>query len=336
MQDNASGNSGRSATQETGPSATATPSADGPDAAESGQDRLEETGQDRPRTGQAHPRTGKTGQAEPEPSQAPARRREGYRRRRLVTYIAGGVLGIGIGIGVGEAVKILGSSGSASASSVIPSPPRANAKFVEDDNGTGADNQQNILNSIAPGLVHIVSSHGASVGLGLVLTRSGIVLTSNKILQGAGPVTVRVVLSGRAFTAKVIGSDAAEDLALLQIEGGSGFGTVAIGSSQDFTVGSMVTSVGSRGATKSFTIYIGNVTSLNGTATVGGRRLPGLLQTTSQALAGQEIGGPMVNLSGQVVGVNVAEAGNSLHSIGFAIPINKALAVAKLIDAKHS
>jgi S1-C subfamily serine protease len=320
MQDNASGNSGRSATDEIGPGAAATPSADGPDAAESGQVRLETE------TGQTHPR----------PGQAPPKRRGGYRRRRLVTYIAGGVLGIGIGLGVGGAVKILGSSGSASASSVIPSPPRANDKFVEDDNGTGPDNQQNILTATAPGLVHIVSSHGASVGLGLVLTPSGIVLTSNHILQGAAPVTARVVLSGRAFTAKVVGSDAAEDLALLQIEGGSGFRTVAIGNSQDFPVGSTVTSVGSRGSTKTFTLYLGNVTTLNGTAPVGGRRLAGLLQTTSQALAGQEIGGPLVNLSGQVIGVNVAEAGNSLHSTGFAIPVNKALAVAKLIDAQHS
>jgi S1-C subfamily serine protease len=326
MQDNASGNGGRSATEQIGteqigteqigPAGAATPGAGASDAAESGQ---------------AQPNTGR---ARPRPGPGPAKRR-GYGRRSVVAYVAAGALGIGIGFGIAGLVRVLSPS-SASASSVIPSPPAANHKFVEDDNGTGQDNQENILQDTAPGLVHIVSSAGASVGLGLVLTPSGIVLTSDQTLQGAGRVTVRVVLSGRAFTAKVVGSDSAEDLALLQIEGGSGFTPTAIGTSRDLAVGDEITSVGSAGKTKTFTLYLGNVTSLNATAAVGGRRMAGLLQTTSHVVGSQEIGGPLVNLSGQVVGIDVAGTESGLHSTGFAIPVNEALAVAKQIDAKHS
>jgi S1-C subfamily serine protease len=50
----------------------------------------------------------------------------------------------------------------------------------------------------------------------------------------------------------------------------------------------------------------------------------------------QEIGGPLVNLSGQVVGIDVAGAGGGLHSAELAIPVNQALAVAKRIDAQNS
>jgi S1-C subfamily serine protease len=84
------------------------------------------------------------------------------------------------------------------------------------------------------------------------------------------------------------------------------------------------------------TLHTGSVTSLNSAATIDGTRLTGLLQTTSQVLPGEEVGGPVVNLSGQAVGIDVAGAGSGLHNIGFAVPIDKALAVASQIDAKHS
>jgi S1-C subfamily serine protease len=253
-----------------------------------------------------------------------------------VAWVVGSALGIAIGLGIGAVVQVITSSNSAGVSSAIPSPPPANKQFVEDEEGTGADNQANILEATAPGLVHIVSPAGSSLGLGVVLTSSGIVATSAQILQGAGAVTVRVVLSGKSFTAQVVGTDAAEDLSLLQIKGGSGFKTIAIGTAQDFPVGSVVTAVGSSGTANTVTLHAGDVTSLNSAAIIDGRRLTGLLQTTSQVLPGEEVGGPVVNLSGQAVGIDVAGAGSGLHNIGFAIPIDQALAVASQIDAKHS
>ena len=325
MRNNAVGNSGQAPPEELGRSA------DGHDDAESSEARRPSVqappgtpAQPRPKSGQAPPR------------RPPRPRVKARGRRRLVAWAVGITVGLVIGLGIGVLAEVISSSNSAGSPSAIPSPPQANKQFVEDEEGTGADNQANILAATAPGLVHIVSSSGFSLGLGVVLTRSGLVATSAQILQGARAVTVRAVLSGKSYTAQVVGSDAAKDLSLLQIKGGSGFKTIAIGTAQKLPVGSVVTAVGSSGITKTVTLYTGNVTSLSSPATIGGRRLTGLLQTTSQVLPGEEVGGPVVNLSGQAVGIDVAGAGSGLHHIGFAIPIDQALAVASQIDAKHS
>ena len=130
---------------------------------------------------------------------------------------------------------------------------------------------------------------------------------------------MRVVLSGRSFPARLVGTDSSYDLALLQIVGGPAFRPIAVGNSRDLSQGAAVTAVGSSGLTRTFTLNIGNLTSRAGAVAAGGQLL-----------------GPLVNLSGQVVGINVAGAGSGLHHTGFAVPMNEALAVAKQIQATHS
>jgi S1-C subfamily serine protease len=261
----------------------------------------------------------------------------GWWRRRSRLAMGVGAAAAAVGLALAAFVAAGGLSGSAQASSAIPSPPRANKMFVEDDNGTGADNQANIVQSAAPGMVHIMSAAGATVGAGMVLTPSGLVLTTDHILGGARHASVRTVLAGRRFSARVLGADSAEDLALLQIEGGSApFKTVAIGNSRDFAVGAAVTAVGSSGVINSIALDLGNLASLHGTATVRGKRLTGLLESSLQSLPSEETGGPLVNLSGQAIGITVTGAGSGLPYTGFAVPINEALAVAKSIQASHS
>jgi hypothetical protein len=116
---------------------------DGP-AAESGTLPLDETGADQAVT------DGTTGPAAP--------RSGGLRQGRR--------LALGIGAAASAVLVAFaaagGLSGPADASSVIPSPPRENKVFVEDDDGTGADSQANILSSAAPGLVHILAAPATS------------------------------------------------------------------------------------------------------------------------------------------------------------------------------
>ena len=102
-----------------------------------------------------------------------------------------------------------------------------NDAFIEDDDGTGQDNQANILASTALGMVHVLSG-GTSVGIGLVLTESGKVLTTYQPAAGAANLAAEYVFSRETFKAKVIGTDPAAGLALLQLEGGNGrpFSTV--------------------------------------------------------------------------------------------------------------
>src|ERR1017187_10223972 len=345
MRNNAIGNSGQAPPEELGLGTDGHHSAEPPDAEplDTGPPDAEsleaESLEARQQSGQAPPRTPtrprpRSGQA---PRRPPGRPRPKARaRRRLVAWVIGSALGIAIGLGAGALVQVIASSNPAGVPSAIPSPPQANKKFVADQEGAGADNQANILRATAPGLVHIMSSSGSSIGLGVMLTPSGIVATSAQILQGAGAVTVRVVLSGRPFAAQVVGSDAAEGLALLQLKGGSAFKTIAIGTSQNFPAGSVVTAVGSSGITKTLTLHAGSVTSLNSAATIDGTRLTGLFKTPGRVRPSGGGGGPGGSLPGQAGGIEVAGAGSGLHTIGFAVPIDQALAVASQIDAKHS
>ena len=292
---------------------------DGP-AAESGTLPLDETGADQAVT------DGTTGPATP----CSGGLRQG---RRLALGIGAAATAALVAFAAFAAAG--GLSGPADASSVIPSPPRENKVFVEDDDGTGADSQANILSSAAPGLVHILAP-ATSAGLGVVLTRSGLVLTSAQGLQGARRLTVRVVLSGRSYPARLVGTDRSYGLSLLQIAGGRAFRPVAIGNSRYLSRGATVTAVGSAGLTRTFTLDIGNLTSGTGVLAAGGQRLTGLLVSTAQVVAGEETGGPLVNLSGQAIGINVAGTGSGLRHTGFAVPIDTALAVAKRIQAAHS
>ena len=83
--------------------------------------------------------------------------------------------------------------------------------------------------------------------------------------------------------------------------------------------GAAVTAVGSSGLTRTFTLNIGNLTSGTGAVAAGGQRLTGLLVSTARVVAGEETGGPLVNLSGQAIGINVAGTGSGLHHAGFAV-----------------
>jgi S1-C subfamily serine protease len=262
---------------------------------------------------------------------SPGAGKDARKRRALVigAYVAAAAAFTALGFG-GTAV-IRSQTGTAAAAAAIPTPPPANQKFVEDDDGTGADSQQNILESTVPGLTRISSSRGS--GAGIVLTRSGLVLTSSQIVPGRGAITVRVLPSGHAYQATLVGSDTTHGLALLQMRGGSAFKPVAVGNSKEFAVGAATTSVSTSAGGKAFTLAVGNVTSASAAATIGGHRITGLMQTTAQVFPGASAGGPLVNLSGQVVGIDLSGSAHGAAVTSYAVPINEALQVAR--DLKH-
>lgn len=255
------------------------------------------------------------------------------RRRRLAAGI-GAAAAVAL-VAFGMVAAVGGLSRPASASSVIPSPPAKNKVFVPDDDGTGTDSQANLMHSVAPGLVHILSGTGQATGVGVILTPSGLVLTSAQEVRGTGKLTVRAVLSGRSFAARVVGRSAADDLALVQLEGVSTpLRPIAVGTARDFAIGEAVSTLGSDGVAKTIALDLGNLDSHQGVLTVAGQQLTGLLESSLQIVPAQETGGPVVNLSGQVVGIDVGGAGGGLHAKGLAIPINRALAVAKELQSR--
>jgi len=267
------------------------------------------------------------------------------RGARFAAYVAAGALALGAGFGI---AKVVGSPAAPAISSAVPSPAKGNDAFIEDDNLTAQDNQTNILQTTAPGLVHIISA-GTAVGIGMVLTPSGKVLTTYQPARGAGNLAAKYVVSGKTFKATVIGTDASAGLALLQLAGGAGreFSTLAVGNSatlvsaaydsKQFSYhvpGQVVdTAVGTSGTQDALALDVGTLIDLNGTAVVDGESRSGLLQSILQSVPATEIGGPLVNLNGQVIGITVTGAGSGLDISGFAMPINQALAIAARIDA---
>jgi S1-C subfamily serine protease len=269
------------------------------------------------------------------------------RRLRLSAIAAALILAAGIGFGVGRALGL----GDTVVLSAIPHPASGKDAFIEDDDGIAQDNQENILAATAPGLVHVLSG-GTSVGIGLVLTESGKVLTTYQPAAGATHLAAEYVLSRQTFKATVIGADPAAGLALLQLEGGDGrpFSTVSVGNSatlvtsakdsreSSYHVPGQVydTAVGTTGRQTALTLDVGTLDTLNTTVSVGRTTRSGLMASVLQSAQTSAIGGPLVNLNGQVIGIIVGGSGSGLQIIGYAIPINTALAVATRIAAGHS
>ena len=276
----------------------------------------------------------------------PSRRAEPGRAVRLVACAAAGLLALGVGFGL---TRLVHPPRVPPPSSVIPAPAKSGGVFTEDDDETGQDSETNIFQATVPGLVHIMSG-GKSVGTGLVLTPSGKVLTTYQPSGGAGKLSARYVASGATFQATVLGTDAAAGLSLLQMQGGDGraFSTLRVGNSDTLADNSyaarqlsyhirgevMDTAIGTSGTQDGVVINTGLLIALNQTFTANGKTLTGLMQSRLQSSSAGEIGGPLVNLNGQVIGITLAGDGTGLKINGYAMPINQALAVARQLDAR--
>ena len=160
----------------------------------------------------------------------------------------------------------------------------------------------------------------SALGSGFIIDEKGIVVTNNHVIQGAEDIFVRVN-GDKDFKAKVLGSDAGMDLAVLQIESDEKFKPVKFGNSNNSRIGDWV-------------IAIGNPFGLGGTVTagiisarnrsIGLSRYEDFIQTDASINQGNS-GGPLFNMDGEVIGINTAILGQSGSiGIGFAIPSNSA------------
>jgi S1-C subfamily serine protease len=254
----------------------------------------------------------------PESPAAPAGLRE-KRTVRVAAWVAAALLAAGIAVGATGALR-----GSVPATARIPSPPAKDAVFVEDRNGAGQDQQDNVLQYSAPGVVSVRSVSGAALGAGFVITRSGFVLASCHGLRGAGALAARLVMSGKTYTASLVGSDPEANLALLQLSG-TGFTPVAIGTSAGLSLDDRVAAGGGTWTAKGVLLSTGAITGTDVPVTLDGKRLTGLLQDSALAVPGSELGGPLFNLSGQVVGLSIGYGARA----GYAVPIDDALRLAR-------
>jgi len=186
---------------------------------------------------------------------------------------------------------------------------------------------------------------GAAAGTGMVLTSTGEILTNNHVIRGATSVKIVIPGTGRSYTAKVVGYDVSDDVAVLQAQGASSLKTVALGSSSSVKVGQSVTAVGNARGTGSLTSSTGTITGIARAITVsddtgGSERLTGLFET-SAGLEPGDSGGPLLSAAGKVVGMDTAASvGYGYQGVasgdGYAIPIARAVAIAKQITGGKS
>lgn len=186
--------------------------------------------------------------------------------------------------------------------------------------------------------------NGEAAGTGIVLTSSGEILTNNHVIRGATSITVIIPGTGRSFTAKVVGYDVTDDVAVLKATGASNLTTATLGNSAAVKLGQSVRAVGNAGGTGSLSTATGTVTALRRAITVsddqgGSARLTGLIETNA-ALQSGDSGGPLY-AAGKVIGVNTAATvGYGPREIsstgGYAIPINKAIGIVRRIESGTS
>jgi S1-C subfamily serine protease len=268
---------------------------------------------------------------------------------RLTVMAAVVIIMTGIGFGGGK----LAGVGNNVVRSDIPKPETTADPFIEGSGSIADNSHANILSTTAPGMVHILAG-GKAVGIGLVLTQSGKVLTTYQPAKGAHKLSAKYVLSGATFTTTVIGTDPAAGLALLQLASRPGwpFVTVEVGNSDRLVQNAEISSftsyhppgkvydiaVGTTGTTAKVTIDTGTLTATNVTVDVANtnKSRSGLLASTLQSDTLSVLGGPLVDLNGKVIGITIGGSGSGLNITGYAIPINAALAAATQIADGNS
>jgi S1-C subfamily serine protease len=185
------------------------------------------------------------------------------------------------------------------------------------------------IQSNANGLIYLdpYQSNDNLIGSGIIIDSRGYVLTTFQTVGTSNPVRVTVYTGGRRdYLADVIDVDRKTDLALLKIRTEDGFVPVVLGNSDLIKLGDIVLAIGSPfGFAR--TVTMGIVSSSNRQLDINGIRYPDLIQTDASINQGND-GGPLVNVKGEVVGINMAcfMPDNHYSGIGFAIPINDVMA----------
>jgi putative serine protease PepD len=237
-------------------------------------------------------------------------------RPRLAAVLAAAVLAGGAsGAGVVVALDRGGPTGG----------PTIVQERVPANRNASAGSTEAAARQVLPSVVQVRAGRGG--GSGVVMDGEGHVLTNHHVVAGAN--SVRLVLSsGRTVTAEVVGSDADDDIAVLRADAGD-LRAARLGLSADLRIGQPV-------------IAVGSPLGLNGTVTSGvvsaldrGATAEAMIQTDASINPGNS-GGPLVDLDGRVVGINTSIAtlggrGSGNIGIGFAVPIDRALDVARQI-----
>jgi S1-C subfamily serine protease len=225
-------------------------------------------------------------------------------------------------------VVVIIAAGAFGAGSLLSAPKTVTASTVLYDENT----VNTIFTNASPAVVEIVTAQqssgflGRSIqgeGSGILVDSNGNILTNNHVVDGATAVTVNFS-NGKTATAKVLGTDAIRDLAVINVEASNvtGITPLNLGDSSGLKIGQMAVAIGSPFGYQN-TVTVGVISGLN--RSISGSSYTGMIQTDAALNPGNS-GGPLLDANGSVIGINTAiETGSTgARGIGFAIPSNVA------------
>ncbi len=270
---------------------------------------------------------------------------------RLFAGVSGIALVIG-GVGGFVGSKLANQTSTTTAAPIAavttaPAVSGQNSAAIQSSNGTA--NIQSILAKVEPAIVDISTtgyqstgffggtSQFQAAGTGMIITSSGEVLTNAHVIANASSIKVTLLGKSTSYTATVIGSSTAHDVAVLQIHGATNLPTVTFGKSSQVQVGDSVVAIGNALALQGLpTVTQGIVSGLNRSLPTNTTTLNNLIQTDAPINPGNS-GGPLVNASGQVIGMNTAIISSTgtepAQNIGFAESIDSVLPIVAQIQA---
>ena len=209
-----------------------------------------------------------------------------------------------------------------------------------------------VIEAVAPGVVGVVNWQTYEKtntvvewgsGSGFIITTNGYIVTNAHVVENAEKLTV-IMHSGEEYDAKLVGADKTSDIAVLKIEQG-GLTALPLGDSDQLRVGEFVFAIGDPVESELHgSVTFGIISALSRRVTIEGYTNT-YLQTDAAINLGNS-GGPLINMSGNVIGMNSAKSvtagydsyGNAISAegIGFALPINKVYEIASQLIATGS
>ena len=190
---------------------------------------------------------------------------------------------------------------------------------------------------IAPSVVTITNTtaQGGDTGTGIIISSDGEIVTNNHVVEGSTDLKVRLAGATDAVKATILSTDPGNDLALIKLVNASGLTAATFADPASIAVGDTVVAVGYALALDGGpSVTSGIVSALNRTLTDSNGALDRLIQTDAAISSGNS-GGPLINLNGQVIGINTAvynsDGQTAANNIGFAIGVEEVQRVVKIL-----
>ncbi len=282
------------------------------------------------------------------PPNGPVRPSRGPRTGAIIALAVVLLIVLGIGLFAGWEFGRGGSTGlvsppSSSSSAQLQQGTNPSVNIPALTNNNMQTVQEAVIQKVSPEVVqvNVTLANGAGIGSGVIIDKRGYIVTNDHVVSGAQSVQV-VLYNGTKETAQVVGTDSADDLAVLKINPPSNMAVATLGDSSKLVVGEDVLAIGNPlGITQ--TVTHGIVSALNRAVTEGqgsNAAIPDAIQTDAAINPGNS-GGALVALNGNVIGIPTLTAidpefNTPASGVGFAIPSNRVnFIVTQIIQYGH-